>query len=383
MIPSKKNSNSAKKAECEELVRNLSKDRFSYDDLIRLAEYYMDGIKVNWKMLYENRECKTISMPTYPFEKDVYTLDYNKKLCIEPENNMLIDKNISTFMYERFSKTLKGTEFYVKDHVINNQKVMPGAAYVEMACEAVRMAGIENICSLENIKYLSPLYVNKETTVEIDLKPDENNDVQFVVTSQDHKYCLGKITTSSFNDNEDISFKIKKIKEQYQDKIERNQIYDRFKNIGVVYGESFRGIKTSYICSNEIFSEIEPDKAYINEDYLLNPALLDMALQTIINMDSKDGLYLPYKIGRINMIKNLNSMKYVYTVCDINQSTVDEKIFDIYVLSNKEEILCEIKNFTVRKVKKSINEEDRLIELLKAVKNKTLSVEEAVGELYE
>ena len=29
------------------------------------------------------------------------------------------------------------------------------------------------------------------------------------------------------------------------------------------------------------------------------------------------------------------------------------------------------------------NEEDRLIELLKAVKNKTLSVEEAVGELYE
>jgi polyketide synthase PksN len=41
---------------------------------------------------------------------------------------------------QRFSSTFRGDEFFLVDHVISGQRVLPGVAYLEMACAAVREA---------------------------------------------------------------------------------------------------------------------------------------------------------------------------------------------------------------------------------------------------
>lgn len=36
----------------------------------QLCELYLQGVPIDWELLYQNRNCRKISLPTYPFEKD-------------------------------------------------------------------------------------------------------------------------------------------------------------------------------------------------------------------------------------------------------------------------------------------------------------------------
>ena len=49
----------------------------------------------------------------------------------------LLQQNTSDLSEQRYSSTFTGEEFFLTDHVVNGQKVLPGVAYLEMARAAV------------------------------------------------------------------------------------------------------------------------------------------------------------------------------------------------------------------------------------------------------
>lgn len=376
---------------CSEIVEKLVDSEFreeNYDDLLLIAKYYIEGVNVDWRLLYSKRQNNIISLPQYPFERETYIVESIEK---EDKNSRkiseLIDENISTFMNERFSKLLNGAEFYLKDHIIENKKVMPGSAYIEMACEAVELASKNKVSKILNIKYLSPLYVIDKTRLEVDLTPIDEKEVSFVIKSRNIKYCIGTLILNEeiYIPRENLKNVVDNIQDNYQYILSKEECYKKFKEMGVNYGKSFVGIKTSYIdSSNRILTEIDSNQLKYSNEYILHPALLDMAFQTIINMGKNENLYLPYKIGEINISSTLEDMRYVYTTNNINKSNNEEKVFDIFILSDQKEIIVEIKDFTVRRFNKSIKkiEEEKIMDLLKAIKDRSLSIDEVVGELY-
>ena len=49
----------------------------------------------------------------------------------------LVQQNTSDFSEQRFSSIFTGEEFFLADHVVKGEPVLPGAAYLEMARTAV------------------------------------------------------------------------------------------------------------------------------------------------------------------------------------------------------------------------------------------------------
>src|SRR2546430_10668356 len=45
----------------------------------------------------------------------------------------LVQRNTSTLWEQQFSSTFHGNEFFLADHVISGQRILPGVAYLEMA----------------------------------------------------------------------------------------------------------------------------------------------------------------------------------------------------------------------------------------------------------
>ena len=118
--------------------------------LSKLLDVWVKGLNVEWNKLYESSELTTdapirvsrISLPTYPFARERYWAFSIPKL--ESNSNVtvgmlhpLLHQNTSDFSEQRFSSTFTGEEFFLADHVVQGQKILPGVAYLEMARAAV------------------------------------------------------------------------------------------------------------------------------------------------------------------------------------------------------------------------------------------------------
>ena len=57
-----------------------------------------------------------------------------------PAIHPLLQQNTSDLTEQRYSSTFTGGEFFLADHVVRGQRVLPGVAYLEMARAAVAAA---------------------------------------------------------------------------------------------------------------------------------------------------------------------------------------------------------------------------------------------------
>ncbi|PEU18287.1 hypothetical protein CN526_30385, partial [Bacillus wiedmannii] len=101
----------------------------------------------------------------------------------------MLHQNTSNLSEQRFSSTFTGREFFLADHEVKGQKVLPGVAYLEMAYEAIRQAAIsleEQIgIGLKNVAWVHPLTVgNQPVQAHIGLYPEDNGEITYEVYSE-------------------------------------------------------------------------------------------------------------------------------------------------------------------------------------------------------
>src|SRR5262249_40991038 len=89
---------------------------------------------------------------------------------------------------QQFSSTFHGDEFFLTNHVIAGQCIMPGVAYLEMARAAVREAlGADAMpepgnLDLSHVVWVRSLIVSEHpVTVHITLTPQEDGTIAFVI----------------------------------------------------------------------------------------------------------------------------------------------------------------------------------------------------------
>lgn len=51
----------------------------------------------------------------------------------------MLHRNTSDLLEQKFSTILNGDEFFLADHIVRNKRVLPGAAYLEMARAAAEL----------------------------------------------------------------------------------------------------------------------------------------------------------------------------------------------------------------------------------------------------
>lgn len=363
-----KHLSASKEIKQDEFLR-LMKEK-QYD---KLAKLWIAGEKIDWKQLHEGHQLYRVSLPTYPFERKRHWLPTPVSVNSQNKNypndiaslHPLIDRNESTISAIKFVKHLRGSEFVVSDHGLNQQKVLPGVATLEMALFTGNKALENKIDKITNIVWLHPVTVSENQIQDIFVYIGKNDKCEFEICmkgeeGQEILHSQGELhikTDSSVPATEWID--LEDIKQRLSYSMTREQCYEAFKEVGLTYGPSFQGIQKLSYNESESLALIElRDELRSNfGKFVLHPSLMDAAVQSVIGilgLAQTQAMSVPYALEEVQIISEPTQKCYAYVKYASEQSTKNHHTFDIWILDQNGQLLVKLINLSVRSYQQEI-----------------------------
>ncbi|MBY9087709.1 PfaD family polyunsaturated fatty acid/polyketide biosynthesis protein, partial [Paenibacillus sp. HN-1] len=290
----------------------------------KLLDVWVKGLNVDWNRLYPGVKPHRISLPTYPFARERYWVPDSETgiasltaaiagTVIHP----LVQQNTSDLTEQRFSTTLTGQEFFLTDHVVNGQRVLPGVAYLEMARAAVAEATREKdgaVIRLKNVVWSQPIVVGEQPLrVHIGLYPEDDGEIAYEIYREDEAdpgesvvYSQGRATLSPATGKPALNLKALQ-EECHQGRLTSEVVYEAFRAMGIEYGPGHQGIEQVYRGEEQVLAELSLPMSVrdTEEQYVLHPGIMDAALQASLGlrMGSEDRrAALPFALREIEII---------------------------------------------------------------------------------
>ncbi|MFW6306241.1 MAG: SDR family NAD(P)-dependent oxidoreductase, partial [Bacillota bacterium] len=307
-------------------------------------------------------------------------LDY----FITPE--LLNENLIETPMIDWFSKKNDRLEKAYKvlsvkrDPIINNHRLgkvplMPAVGFMEMLAEfhSVLFGRKEQYC-FKDITLKRPLKLFHENPQEIVLIPEYSKKKDCIegVFYNNFVFKNGKTELSELNkmkicSNIEESDELLKLKNIIKDDLQKSGskvIHDLFnEEISIKLGSLFMDEKSrEYSCfeyneSGAVYkfllsSEQITNKKYKLDNLLLNPVFMDALFQVcgIHSAETGDGVYLPWNIGELAVIKPARKVKPYTAYANLKEKSSDILIYDVVLLNNEEKICYYSKNIKMRRI---------------------------------
>jgi polyketide synthase PksM len=287
----------------------------------KLLAFWVKGGNFDWNRLYPKIRPRRVSLPTYPFLKDRFWIDrIQKEEKPVKRHNVLhpmLHENTSDLDGYRFSSTFTGNEFFLTDHVVKGQKILPGVAYLEMVRAAVEQISGGASVSLKDVVWTIPIAVNDPIHVHINLLPEDSGEIVYEIYSISDSEEAQPVVHSSgiamLNTDDVPTLDIKDLQDKCnQKRLGSDECYEFFEKTGLEYGVGFRGIKTVDVSEDQALAKLLiPDFLLdtVNQ-YFLHPCLADSALQTSISLTKESELNessLPYSIDRVDIYSTCTS----------------------------------------------------------------------------
>lgn len=331
-------------------------------DLIK--NVWMFGMDIDFSLLYPNGSYQKLPLPGYVFQKKAYWIDTLEKIN-KRKLGPMIDEDLSddtTFLYK---KTLRVDEFFVGNHIINNQVIVPGVAYLEMAKEAFESAIKRPVTKIYDIGFKQWIEVKdtRDAYVEINVKEDyAKYEVYTMTEGRKTLHSMGKITAGAIEEEiESIPIELIKKKCNYQ--ITKEKCYGKvFRDfIGFDYGPGFQ--VTQYGMGNvEESLELLKIPSFLSEDFYefgLHPSILDAALRAVTWVGGEDAyktlrLCIPFAIGKIEIFGPMDQECYSYArmVSSTKEKSVGTRRFDVFLTDKNGKVLVKVHDFIIRQIPK-------------------------------
>ncbi|HTH49069.1 MAG TPA: SDR family NAD(P)-dependent oxidoreductase, partial [Candidatus Limnocylindria bacterium] len=264
-------------------------------------EIQVQGHEVDFGPLFAGIGCGRISLPAYPFARESY---WAPKSVATPTEAMaqrglpihpLVHRNVSTLDQHGFESQFSGDEFFLSDHVVGGQRILPAAAYLEMARAAVEQsvggARGERQIRLRNIAWYQPLVAGSAATpVRIVLERSSGDVIGFEIFSMDpagpdarRVHCRGVAEWVAWGGSSGVDRG--GIQSQCtQAFLSGEECYAAFRSFGLDYGSGHQSLLALWVGTDAVVAQLELPESVLagSAAYELHPSLIDGALQTII-----------------------------------------------------------------------------------------------------
>jgi len=237
----------------------------------------------------------------------------------------LISYNSSTLRGISFTSRLTDTEFYAVDHEVNEERIFPGAGFLEMACYAGNIAGEQRVRKIKDAVWIHPLSFRKgPQTLRTLLKPGVS-DVEYKISSLDEeneeivysegRLIFGSVLTDVADGEDRIS--VEALKAQCSSKLDGAAFYERFRKCGLNYGPSFRSVQEIFVSDSFAFARLKlaDHLRPAFGQFILHPGLVDGAWQTAAGLVGNRELltpYLPFVLDEVAILHPLRQTCYAY-----------------------------------------------------------------------
>ncbi|MCP4695670.1 MAG: SDR family NAD(P)-dependent oxidoreductase, partial [Gammaproteobacteria bacterium] len=335
----------------------------SQGKLEKLARLWVNGIEIDWSLASAVDKPQRISLPGYPFAKSRYWLPKGSGVStVGIQTSVQIDKlhpllhrNTSTLQMQQFTTVLQANDFYLKDHQVGQDKILPGAAYLEIARAAGEFAGISPIQRLSDIIWSRPIRVSDKKTIDIRLFATSDV-IDYEIVGYDEQqdavvHGQGKLLTG-LPSAVPAAVSIAEIEQRCSRSLDKNDCYALYKEMGLNYGPGFQVIDHVRSNDQEALARLVLPAAVAGDfdDYRLHPSLLDGALQAIIGLyDAKQqATFLPFSMGRVSIYGALPRECYAHVRVHSAQEHQGVKRYDIQILDSSGQVLLAVEEFTAR-----------------------------------
>jgi polyketide synthase PksN len=336
----------------------------------KLLDLWVKGLVIEWQQLYGETMPRRISLPTYPFAREHYWVPESAKPgkqsnVITAIIHPLLHRNTSDFSEQRFSSTFTGNEFFLAHHVVKGQKTLPGVAYLEMARAATQIAtGTGHLSiQLKNVVWMRPITVNGEPVqVNIGLFPEDNGYIAYEIYTQGtigqeqvtHSQgiaILSNIVSPVFIDIHAL------MKECNLGTLSSEQCYKAFKSMGIDYGIGHQCIEQVFIGQGQVLAKLKLTSAYIKDQYILHPAIMDSALQAAIGLAYFEGIAkmqtikatLPFALEQIEVLDSCTPSMWALIMYSKGSSPIDKvQKLDINLCDDLGKICVRMKGYSSR-----------------------------------
>jgi polyketide synthase PksN len=317
-------------------VRNSTIDPEKYcADLQRLRELFLAGASADFSPLFSG-QIQRLRLPTYPFARDRFWLEPDE-LTLGSGASILhpvLHENISTLEEQRFRSTFTGAEFFLRDHQVMGQRLLPAAAYLEIACAAYLHALPQDETSLHespielrDVVFLRPFIVAQEKRdlsirVFADLAPaslpEDTCYIHFDIASG---FEQAMVDTNCYGTA--YRLKMPAVRTPYPalQWLEEPQLfsaaecYDFLTKQGFAYGKTHQSIAELKVSDAQVLVELSlPDSLLASShQFLLHPSLIDGALQAAVAVlgglrgSSSGKTFLPFAIEHLSVFGRLSS----------------------------------------------------------------------------
>lgn len=370
----------------ESLLLQEDKDKYK-DILCALADLYCQGYDLEWGQLFGDNKPRRVNLPTYPFSRENYwfsgTADCaaNRKGMEASQASLhpLLHRNTSNLSEQRFTSTFTGQEFFLADHVVKEQRVLPGVAYLEMARAAVEHATRDTAegqfgIHLKNVIWARRIEVGDQPVkVQIGLYPEENGEISYVIYtgSSDEGTETGMCSQGSAvlcELEEAPVLDIKALQEQCEawENISSQRCYAVYREAGIEYGPAHQGIAKVYASGGRILAKLQLPSAVsaTQGQFVLHPSMMDAALQSTIWLMLGSGSRrpcLPFALDELHIYSGCTSEMWAY-IRYSDGSKAGDKVerLDITLCDDKGRICVNMLGFSTRAMEGDFQTSDGL-----------------------
>ncbi|CAM2008614.1 SDR family NAD(P)-dependent oxidoreductase [Acanthopleuribacter pedis] len=332
-------------------------------DYGKVAMMWASGFTVDWARFFQLGRFRRAVLPTYPFAKDHFWLPDNQpeiertgtKSALHP----LVHENISDFNEQQFVSTFNGLEFFLYDHVILEEKILPGVAYMEMARAAAEISVKGGITHLRNLVWSDPIALGeKAREVQVTLYPEsggigfqvythrEDNPADRRVHGRGHVRTGGRLEPAATTD-------LDAVRERCRSVMSKQAFYARFLALGFAYGAGFSAVEEIRYSEGEVLARIElPEKTRAGASaYHLHPSMMDAAFQIAVRprQGGNSKPYLPFSVDSVAIHAETPKSGYVHARQLPGPSGDNELLkFDMEILDESGRTCIAFRNFTAR-----------------------------------
>lgn len=345
---------------------SAERSELAIEDLHQIAEQWVKGAKVNWKKLFRERIAQIISLPTYPYEPKHCWIKENeiKTESQSSQLHSLLDKNISNFEDVQFIKRYSPDAFYLADHHVNGECILPGVVSLEMARTAASQISEHPVRRLKSIVWLVPISAQEaEKGVNVKLESHQD-DARFIIETDRGKdrmvHVKGKIEWLNSEEKIYEVYDLKNLFNKCSQHISQFELYSKLEQRGMVYGPRMQALREGWIGEEKAVARLALPNKLNKEDYILHPSIMDGALQSVIMLmgatETSEKRFLPFGVDEVTIFSPVEGDCFVY-IEQKKSSNRNEQRFDMHLLDTEGRVLVRLQGFTVRQVDLSMSKQ--------------------------
>lgn len=332
---------------------SLNRKREEADSLrMLLATMHVSGHAINWRSLFGHGHFTPLPRRCWKDLRLWFEMPWAQARRTQPPVQPLLSRRMNVMQPTWEADLLAPRLSWLEDHRISGALVLPGAAYVSMAMHAAReLYGQADRASMTDIRFERALYWSPDERRTLQISIDQDTHA-FVIASRNtadsqaswERHCTGRLRLSRATPGTVPT--VAELRHRCQAQEEGDTCYQRLRNLGLEYGEQFRGIETVWHGDNEVLAEIRlpSDAERQLVDFDIHPVTLDLCLQAIaaaIPTSSADGaIYMPVGIGQIRLFGPMSSSLLAHAV--LLTTSPDHLAADVVLYNAHNEVAARI-----------------------------------------